>query len=273
MADGDGMVGTLGRTSVTGTGRIDRSTDLLSEQYAIIVGSGFGEFEGELHRVTTRFGLPSAPIRLVSFGPARVFVLPRHGDRHTLPPHAVNYRANLAALQELGSEAIIALNTVGVISGIREPGEIAIPDQIIDYTWGRQHTINDGEADEFEHIDFTNPFSAKLRDALLGVAMANGMDCFDGGVYAATQGPRLETAAEVDRLERDGADYIGMTAMPEAAIARELGLEYACVSLVVNKAAGRGELPIHADVEASTAAARSLAMRLLGRFFGADDGD
>jgi 5'-methylthioinosine phosphorylase len=245
----------------------------LSRQYAIIVGSGFDEFDGEPCRVTTRFGPPSAPVRVVSFDRARVFVLPRHGDGHTLPPHAVNYRANLAALQELGSEAIISLNTVGVITSIRDPGEIAVPSQIIDYTWGRQHTIHDGEADDFEHIDFTSPFSTELRERLLGVAKADGIDCYDGGVYAATQGPRLETAAEVDRLERDGADFIGMTAMPEAALARELGLEYACLSLVVNTAAGRGEMPIHADIEASTAAARSLAMRLLDRFFGVGDVD
>jgi 5'-methylthioinosine phosphorylase len=243
----------------------------LSKQYAIIVGSGFGQFEGESHPVTTRFGAPSAPVRVVRFESARVFVLPRHGDGHTLPPHAVNYRANLVALQELGSEAVISLNTVGVVTGIREPGEIAVPGQIIDYTWGRQHTIHDGEADDFEHIDFTSPFSASLREGLLAAARADGIDCYDGGVYAATQGPRLETAAEVDRLERDGADYIGMTAMPEAAIARELGLDYACLSLVVNQAAGRGDLPIHDDVEASTAAARALAMRILGRFLG--DGD
>jgi purine nucleoside phosphorylase len=245
----------------------------LSKQYAIIVGSGFGQFDGELRRVTTRFGVPSAPVRMVDFGRTTVFVLPRHGDGHTLPPHAVNYRANAVALRELGSHAIIALNTVGVISAIREPGEIAVPDQIVDYTWGRHHTIHDGEADDFEHIEFTNPFSADLRDALLGAARADGIDCYDGGVYAATQGPRLETAAEVDRLERDGADFIGMTAMPEAALACELGLEYACLSLVVNRAAGRSEVPIHADVEASTAAARSLAMRLLGHFFGTDNVD
>jgi purine nucleoside phosphorylase len=142
-----------------------------------------------------------------------------------------------------------------------------VPDQIIDYTWGRDHTIFDGTDGIVEHIEFTDPFAKELRARLLEAANAAGIDCHDGGVYAATQGPRLETAAEVDRLERDGADYVGMTAMPEAAIAFELGLNYACLALVVNQAAGRGDTPIHEDVESSTETARNAAMNVLRQFF------
>lgn len=237
--------------------------------FAVIIGSGFESLAGEGpgHRVATRFGEASAPIHTVAIEGRPVLSLARHGDDHSIPPHAINYRANLAALQELGADSVIALNTVGVVSTIRQSGEIAVPDQILDYTWGRQHTIFDGADGVVEHIDFTAPFSADLRAELLAAAGAAGLDCFDGGVYAATQGPRLETAAEVDRLERDGADYVGMTAMPEAAIALELGLRYACLALIVNRAAGRGDTPIHDDVESSTLSARTQAMSLLQQFF------
>jgi purine nucleoside phosphorylase len=167
----------------------------------------------------------------------------------------------------LGAKCVIALNTVGVITGVRESGELAVPDQVLDYTWGREHSIFDGSDGQVEHIDFTVPFSPPLRDKLLTAAAAAGVDCFDGGVYAATQGPRLESAAEVDRLEKDGADYIGMTAMPEASIAMELGLDYACLAMIVNRAAGRSDTPIHQDVKASTAAACAATNSLLQAFF------
>lgn len=242
----------------------------MSEQFAIIIGSGFEAFaaSGEVRRIDTRFGEPSAPVCPVNFEGSNVLVLPRHGEDHSLPPHVINYRANLAALQELGTDSVIALNTVGVVSDVREPGQVAVPDQIIDYTWGRAHTIYNEPGSGFEHIEFTQPFSRALRTAVLAAAEAAGVDCLDGGVYAATQGPRLESAAEVDRLERDGADYVGMTAMPEASLAMELGMDYACLSLIVNKAAGRGEKPIHDDVESSTLSARSQAMQVLKEFFG-----
>jgi len=171
------------------------------------------------------------------------------------------------ALKKLGAESVIALNTVGVVSNVRDSGQIAVPDQLLDYTHGRDHTLFDGRRGVVEHIDFTEPFSESLRKGLLEAAAGEGVDCYDGGVYATTQGPRLETAAEVDRLERDGADYVGMTAMPEAAIAREAGLEYACIAMIVNRAAGRGDVPIHDDVEASTAAARHATMTTLQAFF------
>jgi len=169
-------------------------------------------------------------------------------------------------LQALGAKSIIALHTVGVLTGIRQPGEVAVPVQLIDYTWGREHTVFDGNDGRVEHVEFTEPFAAGLRRQLLAAAAAAGVDCFDGGVYAATQGPRLETAAEIDRLARDGADLVGMTAMPEASIARELGMAYASLSLIVNHAAGRSDTPIHEDVESSTLAARTAALGILRQF-------
>ena len=150
----------------------------MSEQFAIIVGSGFESFvaSGEVRHINTRFGEPSGPVRPVDFEGSNVLVLPRHGDDHSLPPHVINYRANLAALRELGADTVIALNTVGVVSDVREPGQVAIPDQIIDYTWGRAHTIYDEPGSGFEHIEFTQPLSPTLRTALLAAAGAAGVE-------------------------------------------------------------------------------------------------
>ena len=236
---------------------------------AIIIGSGFESLtaKGRGHAVATRFGAPSADIHETMLEGCPVLTLARHGSEHTIPPHAINYRANLAALQERGATSVIALNTVGAVSDACDSGRIAVPRQIIDYTWGRAHTIYDGSDGLVEHVDFTEPFTASLRDALLAAATGSGVDCYDGGVYAAMQGPHLETAAEVDRLDRDGVDFVGMTAMPEAVIARELGLEYACLAMIVNRAAGRGDIPIHDDVESGTVAARERAMQVLQQFF------
>jgi len=241
----------------------------MNTRYALIVGSGLAEFgeDAVKEEVTTPYGPPSAAIRTMPFDGLPVPVLARHGDRHTLPPHVINYRANVYALKALGARSVIALNTVGAVSDRCQPGGLAVPDQVIDYTWGRKHTIYDGEDERFDHVDFTEPFAPALRREILAAAQAVGIDCHDGGVYAATQGPRLETAAEVDRLERDGADYVGMTAMPEASLARELGLDYACLSMVVNLAAGRGDRPIHDAVESNIAAARTQAIRVLQQFF------
>jgi purine nucleoside phosphorylase len=243
----------------------------MPDTIGLIIGSGFEAFSsGDAEPLSaTRFGLPSAALKRVHIQGLNVLSIARHGEPHTIPPHTINYRANLVALQEAGATAVIALNTVGVVSAVRNSGEIAVPDQILDYTWGRQHTIYDGDSggDGIDHIDFTEPFSGDLRRGLLDAAKMADIDCYDGGVYAATQGPRLETAAEVDRLERDGADFIGMTAMPEAAIARELNLPYACLALIVNRAAGRGDTPIHQDVLASTVSARTLAESLFTAIF------
>lgn len=238
-------------------------------QYAVIAGSGFqscGEGATE-HHLPTDYGAPSSPVREVVYGERTVFLLARHGDDLLIPPHRINYRANLAALKLLHVERIIALNTVGVIAAGQHPGEIAIPDQIIDYTFGRDHSIHDGESDSLDHIEFTEPFAGRLRADLRAAADKAGIAVHDGGAYAVMQGPRLETIAEVNRLEQDGADYVGMTAMPEASLARELDMEYACLSLIVNYGAGRGEKAIHADIEESTVMARSRAMKVLQEHF------
>lgn len=238
-------------------------------QFAVIAGSGFQSLgkDADQRELETEFGKPSSPVRELEYGGRTVFLLARHGDGLVIPPHRINYRANLAALKSLGVESVIALNTVGVITAGQHPGQIAIPEQIIDYTFGRDHSIYDGESDNLDHIEFTEPFAEHLRQDLGLAARKAGIVAHDAGVYAVMQGPRLETIAEVNRLERDGADYIGMTAMPEAALARELGLDYACLSLIVNYAAGRGEKAIHADIEASTMTARTQAMKILREFF------
>lgn len=243
-------------------------------QYAIIAGSGFSSFgEGaEALEVSTRYGRPSSPIKQLQYADHAVFVISRHGDDHSIAPHAINYRANLAALKMLGVTRIIALNTVGVIRDKVQPGQLAVPDQLIDYTWGRVHSIHDEPSAKLDHIDFTAPFSAGLRGELLAAAQAADAECHAGGVYGVTQGPRLETAAEVERFARDGVDFLGMTLMPEAALARELGMGYAPLCLIVNFAAGRGQKSIHEDIEDSTMSAKLQAMRVLKQFFG-EQGD
>ena len=235
---------------------------------AVIVGSGCQDLlqNDSGRNVTTDFGEPSGPIQRLSLGGLSVPVIARHGVDHRIPPHRINYRANVVALASLGVTQVIGLNTVGAVSSRREPGQIGVPDQIIDYTWGREHTFFDGGEHGVEHIEFTQPFSSSLCEKLQAAAVAAGIDCRLGGTYAATQGPRLETAAEVDRLERDGADYVGMTGMPEASLAAERGLKYACIAVVVNKAAGRGDGPIHADIEAANITARQQAFAVLEEF-------
>ncbi len=238
------------------------------QQYAVIAGSGFQSFgeDAQELQVETDYGSPSSPVRELQYGGRTVYLLARHGDGLLMPPHRINYRANLAALKSLGADHIIALNTVGVIAPGQHPGQIAIPGQIIDYTYGRDHSIHDGESASLDHIEFTEPFASALRQDLGLAANRAGIATHDAGVYAVMQGPRLETIAEVNRLQRDGADYIGMTAMPEAALARELGMNYACLSLIVNYAAGRGKKAIHADIEDSTMTAKMQAMMIFREF-------
>lgn len=241
----------------------------MPEHIALILGSGFNDLVADVpaNDVATPYGSPSSPIFTKQFNSIAVSILARHGVDHSIPPHAINYRANIAALQQSGCNAIIALNTVGVVTRVCDGGQLAIPDQIIDYTWGREHTYAVGGDAGVRHIEFTEPFSASLRARLLTAANVADVECYDGGVYAATQGPRLETAAEIDRLERDGADFVGMTAMPECVLAAELDMQYAAIALIVNRAAGRGDKPIHDDVEANSTMARAQAMQLLDRFF------
>ncbi len=242
---------------------------MTGRQFAIIGGSGFGDFgaDADGRTLVTRYGVPSAPLRRLNYDQHHVWALARHGEAHDIAPHRINYRANLAALAMVGVDSVIALNTVGVIRRQLYPGQLAVPDQVIDYTWGRDHSIHDGSSATLDHIDFTRPFSEPLRAELLASAARIDVDCHDGGVYGVTQGPRLETAAEVDRFDRDGVDFLGMTAMPEAALAREFGMQYACLSLIVNFAAGRGEKAIHEDIDASTLTATMQSMRVLKDFF------
>jgi len=209
---------------------------------AVIGGTGLYELDGfeevERRRLVTRWGKPSSEIIIMKSAETHVAFLARHGFNHDIPPHKVNYRANLWALKEYGVKKIIAVAAVGGIGNNMSPESIVIPDQLIDYTYGRQHTFFEAEDEPVVHIDFTEPYSSSLRDDLLAAAKQHAIEAIDGGVYAATQGPRLETAAEVQRLKRDGADIVGMTGMPEAALAREIELEYACCALVVNWGAG-----------------------------------
>jgi 5'-methylthioinosine phosphorylase len=243
----------------------------VARTYGLIIGSGWERLvdDDTGSEETTAYGEPSARVHRLRFADQTVLTLARHGDCHTIPPHAINYRANVLALKKLGVQSIIALNTVGVITTVIEPGGIAIPDQLIDYTWGRAQTLFDGRRGIVEHVDFTNPFSAALRRDLLAAARKAGVVCHDGGVCAVTQGPRLETAAEIVRLERDGADFVGMTAMPEAAIAREARIDYACIAMIVNRAAGQGEVPIHDDVDRHTVSTRNATLSTLDAFFAA----
>ncbi|MEL7310656.1 MAG: S-methyl-5'-thioinosine phosphorylase [Pseudomonadota bacterium] len=243
----------------------------MSARFAVIGGTGTGvNTQGELvdeQVVDTPFGAPSAPLRQFLIDGRPVWFLPRHGDGHQIAPHLVNYAANLTALHDVGVTHVIALNAVGIIGRRAPVGGLLIPNQIIDYTWGRRHTVRDGDVAVLDHIDFTEPYSEELRGQLLAAAQAVGLEVADGGVYGATQGPRLETAAEVARLARDGVEVIGMTGMPEASIARELDLSYACIALIVNEAAGQGEGDIHAQLHAAMDQARSAANLLLASFF------
>ena len=212
---------------------------------AILGGSGLAEFSAlaNTRRIAARtaFGEPSGPLTLGRIGGREVLFLARHGEAHSIPPHQVNYRANIQALKNAGASRIAAVATVGGIRREFGPGTLVLPDQIIDYTWGRASTFFEAPGATVTHIDFTRPYSAALREAIMAAAIGCGETVADGGCYGATQGPRLETAAEIARMERDGADLVGMTAMPEAALAREAGLEYAAIAVVANHAAGKGD--------------------------------
>ena len=212
---------------------------------AIIGGSGLTQLSNlDVTRrlaLRTPYGEPSSALTFGRIAGADMVFLARHGYGHTIPPHAVNYRANIWALREQKVEGVVSVASVGGIRADMRPGAIAVPHQIIDYTWGRKNTFFEGGEQAVTHIDFTEPYSAQLRGRILDAARACGEAIVEDGVYAANQGPRLETAAEVDRLERDGADLVGMTGMPEAALAREAGLDYATIAVVANFAAGRGD--------------------------------
>ncbi|SIT65667.1 methylthioadenosine phosphorylase [Ectothiorhodosinus mongolicus] len=212
---------------------------------AIIGGTGLTSIEGlkivRREVMHTPFGEPSGPLTHGELSGHEVVFLPRHGSAHTIPPHRINYRANLWALRHLGVQSILAVAAVGGITAEMRPRRLVIPDQIIDYTYGRDHTFFEEDLDFVTHIDFTEPYSAHLREHMLKAAAGLNIDVATQGTYAATQGPRLETRAEINRLEGDGGDIVGMTGMPEAALARELGVDYACCAVVANWAAGRDD--------------------------------
>lgn len=222
----------------------------------IIGGTGLTTLAGlEITRrlgVTNAWGSPSSALSEGVIGQQPVVFIARHGDPHHIPPHRVNYRANLQALYDAGVRTVVGVNAVGGIHPEMGPARIVVPDQLIDYTWGRASTFFEDDLDNTTHIDFTNPYSEGARQILISAANGESMSVSDFGVYAATQGPRLETAAEVRRLERDGCDLVGMTGMPEAALAAELNMNYVCLALVVNWAAGKTDQIITmADIEAA----------------------
>ncbi len=247
---------------------------------AIIGGSGLTRLANlEItHRqiVRTPYGEPSGPLTFGRIGSSELVFLARHGYGHTLAPHEINYRANLWALHSKGITRVISVCTVGGIAPGLTAGTIAVPDQIIDYTWGRPSTYFEGAEQPVTHVDFTYPYSEDLRRIVMESAREVGLPLVDGGTYAAVQGPRLETKAEIDRLERDGATMVGMTGMPEAALARELGLAYATLAVVVNAAAGRGTSAraislddIGRVIEESMAKVRTIVAKLVERHGGA----
>jgi 5'-methylthioinosine phosphorylase len=223
----------------------------------------------ESHLPQTRYGYASGPVRVGTLAGKRVAFLARHGEGHGVPPHKVNYRANLAALQIVGARRVLALNTVGGITDHYGPRVLGCPDQLIDYTWGRISTLSEEEGSQVLHVDFGDPYTPALRADILAAAQRAQVAIVDGGCYGATQGPRLETKAEIARMKRDGCDLVGMTGMPEAALARELDLEYACIALVANWAAGCGDeteisLPeIFANLEFATARVPPLIAALI----------
>jgi 5'-methylthioinosine phosphorylase len=211
---------------------------------AIIGGSGLTRLStlAVAHRevVRTPYGEPSSALLFGQIAGRDAVFLARHGHGHTIPPHRVNYRANLWALKQGGASAVVAVASVGGIRG-HAPGDLVLPHQLIDYTSGRDQTFFDGGDQKVIHVDFTHPYTPALRLACLDAAGRAAIPLTDGGVYGAVSGPRLETAAEIDRMERDGATMVGMTGMPEAALARELELPYAAIAVIVNHAAGRGD--------------------------------
>jgi len=212
---------------------------------AIIGGSGLTRLStlAVAHReiVRTPYGEPSSVLLVGQIAGRHTVFLARHGHGHTIPPHKVNYRANLWALRGRGVDTVVAVASVGAIAAVHAPGDLVLPHQLIDYTSGRQSSYFDGGDQNVVHIDFTQPYTPELRGRCLAAAAKAGVALHDGGVYAAVSGPRLETAAEIDRMERDGATIVGMTGMPEAVLARELDMAYTSIAVVVNHAAGRGD--------------------------------
>ena len=222
----------------------------------------------ETHTPGTAYGEPSAGFAEYKFGELKLYFLPRHGEKHTIPPHAVNYRANIDAFRQLGVEGIVAVNAVGAISGRNEPGTLTVPDQLIDYTWSRAHSFSMGPEDELQHIEFCWPFEGSLRDALIKAAGLAGVHITMEGCIGVSQGPRLETAAEVQRFKQDGCNIVGMTTMPEASLARKAGLQYTSLCVNANWAAGLENEPVSmAKIESTLETAMIDVRKLLTALF------
>jgi 5'-methylthioinosine phosphorylase len=242
-------------------------------KFAIIGGSGLTQLAGlqDTRRqvVRTPYGDPSGPLTHGRLEGVELVFLARHGYGHTIAPHEINYRANLWALQEAEVDGIVSVATVGGIRAEFGPGSLVVPDQLIDYTWGRRSTFFEGPEQPVTHVDFTQPYDEAVRARLARAAGAAGEAVAFGGVYGCTQGPRLETAAEIRGMARDGCDLVGMTGMPEAVLARELALPYAALAVVANHAAGMGDSAQAISLEAiseTLVAAMARVHRLLGEF-------
>lgn len=207
---------------------------------AMIGGTGLTEFDPDCEslEIDTPYGPPSAPVRVVQIDPVRLLFMPRHGNPHRFPPHCVNYRANMWAFREAGADRVLAVSAVGGTHEPYSPGTLAVPDQLIDYTSGREHTYCDSEHVPLVHVDFSWPYEGPLRSALLSAAADAAVEVVDGGCIGVFQGPRLESAAEVRKARQDGCDMAGMTSLPEAGLARELGLDYAGIAVISNWGAG-----------------------------------
>tara|TARA_R110002111_G_scaffold75132_3_gene119299 strand:+ start:21 stop:803 length:783 start_codon:yes stop_codon:yes gene_type:complete len=234
----------------------------------IIGGTGLATLKGleitGTQTMQTPWGAPSSELTQGLLDGQPVVFLARHGNPHRIPPHEVNYRANLMALYDAGVRTVIGVNAVGGIHPDMGPACVVIPEQIIDYTWGRAGTFFEGDLEKVTHIDFTWPYDQNARDILMQAATTHDVAFAGFGVYGATQGPRLETAAEIRRMERDGCDLVGMTGMPEAALAAELGMRYVCLGLVVNRAAGKSDHVITMEeIEAAIEQGMSGVRRIL----------
>jgi len=238
---------------------------------AIIGGTGAALFQRAGAAALTsaasgRWGAPSAIPEVWREAGHDVLFLPRHGLQGNIPPHRVNYRANIALIKAWQPHALLGLNAVGGIAATLPAGGLVLPDQLVDYTYGRGHSFYDDALEKTEFIDLTEPYDSNIRQKLVLAAATAGVPLTADGTYGVTQGPRLETAAEIDRLDRDGCTVVGMTGMPEAGLAREAGLAYSSLCLVVNAAAGRGAQPIHADIERYLEAAVRAARQVIRQF-------
>ena len=233
----------------------------------LIGGTGLTEWQDDVEclDIDTPYGAASDPIRVIPTGGVRLLFLPRHGSPHRFPPHRVNYRANMWALKQAGAEQVLAVSAVGGITGQYSPGTLAVPDQLVDFSWGRQHSYHDSPDVPLVHVDFTHPYEGDLRRRVLDAARQASIGVVDGACIAVFQGPRLESAAEIAMARNAGCDLAGMTSLPEAGLARELGIDYAGLAVVSNWAAGVGGDSISEDDIAQTLKEpMSRVRRLLG---------